>query len=105
MPTALSEPFTPVTFSNPRYKAERIAYPPRLGEDPQDRAFGNETLAFNGGTFTARTPEQVAAIRGAPGYGANIFEDDMPEPLRCRHCGFTTRSSKAWERCVSSHGE
>jgi hypothetical protein len=105
MPTTLNEPFVHVTFSNPRYKAERVAYPPRTGESPEDRAFSNETLAFTAGKFTARTPDQATAIRRAPGYGSNIFEDDMPEPLKCRHCGYTTKSSKAWERCVSSHGE
>jgi len=92
----------PKVLYNPRYPREivRQEIEPPHPDDPNGRG-KVRVYQFTAGSITVDTPEQEDFLRAA--CPTRIYEADTEKTLRCKTCGFTSRSYEANSACLESH--
>ena len=94
MPAATETAFAPVELWNAQNFSENV-----LIEDAKDPA-ARKFARFVAGSYTAQTPEILAAIeRAAP----HVKRSNLPEPIECDGCGWKTKSLAAYQEHRNKH--
>lgn len=88
----------PVIFDSTRYPYLRII---RKADkpDPGKRAKASKRIMFAGGSFAARTAEDVALLERKP----NVYKEDGTGPHTCDVCGGTLHSVAALKDHLQRH--
>ena len=83
-------------FAKAVYVKDQVRIIVSDAKDPAARKFAR----FVAGSYTAQTPEILAAIeRAAP----HVKRSNLPEPIECDGCGWKTKSLAAYQEHRNKH--